>query len=65
MGKNIPGLTPEELAELIENIPDLILSIEYPSGDINYINTAALAALGVPSGSITNIKQLAKNIPLG
>jgi len=64
MGKNIPGLSPEEFAELIENIPDLILSIEYPSGDINYINTAALAALGVPSGSITNIKQLAKNIPL-
>src|SRR6056297_302331 len=64
MGKNIPGLTPAELAELIENIPDLILSIEYPSGDINYINTAALTALGVPSGSITNIKQLAKNIPL-
>ena len=63
MGNNTPDLTLAELAELIENIPDLILSIDYPSGDINYINSAALDTFGLPAGSVTNIKEISKSIP--
>ncbi len=63
MGQKTPDLTPEELAELVENIPDLILSLEYPSGDINYINSAALQAFGLSEKNVTNIKQIGRNIP--
>ncbi len=47
------------LKELIDNLPDVILSIDYPSGIIRYANSMALQRLGFSTDKVNKLRDLA------
>lgn len=47
------------LKELIDNLPDLVLSVDYPSGVIRYANIRAIERLGFSIKKVHKLKDLA------
>ncbi|MCX8123600.1 MAG: response regulator [Spirochaetes bacterium] len=47
-----------DLHELIDNLPDLILSVDYPSGIIQYANIHAIERLGLSLKKVKTLRDL-------